>query len=73
MGWKNEHGETVPEDSYHFSVKATSASGENISTLPLIMGPVSAVRYDGGMAVLVIGKEEVSFSSVLEIGMFDDS
>ncbi|MBT7619248.1 MAG: hypothetical protein HN590_18375 [Calditrichaeota bacterium] len=70
---KNEHGETVPEDSYHFSVKATSASGENIPTMSLIRGPVSAVRYDNGMAVLVIGEHEVSFSSVLEIGMFDDS
>ncbi|MDP8237825.1 MAG: flagellar hook capping FlgD N-terminal domain-containing protein [Candidatus Hatepunaea meridiana] len=74
MDWdgKNEHGDTVPEDTYHFSVKATSASGNSISVMPIIMGTVSSVRYENGMAILVVGGEEVSFSSVLEIGMLNE-
>jgi len=69
---KNEQGETVSDDTYHFSVNATSANGDSVSAMPLTRGTVTAVRYDNGMAVLVIGEEEVSFSSVLEIGLFDE-
>jgi len=71
LNWdgKNEDGRTIPEGQYNFSVEATTAGGNPVSAIPLITGTVSGVRYENGMAVLMIEGKEVSFSSVLEIGM----
>lgn len=71
LSWdgKNQHGETVLEGTYHFSVKATDSSGNTISAITLIQGIISGIRYENGMAVLVVNDEEIPFSSVLEIGM----
>ncbi len=65
----NEHGEEMPEGDYTFSVSAKDASGGEITATELVVGLISAVRFESGSAMLVVGGREISFSNVLEIGL----
>lgn len=65
----NEHGEEMPEGDYSFTVKAKDASGIDVGARELVVGLISSVRFENGAAVLVVGGREISFSSVLEIGL----
>jgi len=62
-------GETVTSGNYTFEVEATNADGQEIYALPLIAGVVTSVRYDNGLAMLVIGDREIPFNSILELGV----
>ncbi len=70
LSWdgKNSEGQTVQEGTYHFTVEATGIDGNDISVTPLIVGTATGIRYEDGKAILMINGEEVSFSSVVEIG-----
>lgn len=65
----NDHGEDLPEGDYTFSVVAKDANGVEVNATELIVGLISAVRFENGSAMLVVGGREISFSSVLEIGL----
>ena len=59
----------MPEDTYQFSVTATDNSGNSVSVTPLIQGIISGVRFADGSAYLLIGNQEISFASVIEIAI----
>lgn len=66
---KNTEGQTVQEGTYHFTVEATDIGGNVISVTPLIVGNAAGIKYENGKSFLLIGGQEVPFSSVVEIGM----
>ncbi len=65
---KNTNGNTLPEGTYRFEVKATNTEGEEIPVTPIMFGIVTGVRYENGNAVLLLNNQSVNFASVLEIG-----
>ncbi len=65
----NEHGEELPEGNYTFSVSAKDAAEIEINAVELVVGLITAVRFEGGSAMLVVGGRDISFSNVLEIGL----
>ena len=69
---KNTEGQTVQEDTYYFTVEATGVDGNAISVTTLIVGNATGRRYENGRAFLLIGGQEVPFSSVVEIGVGND-
>lgn len=74
LSWdgKNTAGQTVQEDTYYFTVEATDVDGNAITVTPLIVGNATGIRYENGRAFLLIGGQEVPFSSVVEIGVGND-
>lgn len=66
---KNNNGVQMPDDTYQFSVTATDGNGNSISVTPLIQGIISGVRFADGSAYLLIGNQEISFGSVIEIAI----
>jgi flagellar basal-body rod modification protein FlgD len=70
---KNANGQELPQGEYHFTVKAVDTSGNDVAATTMIRGVVTGVRYEEGSAVLLIGRQEVPFTAVLEIGVTDDN
>jgi len=69
---KNTEGQTVQEDTYYFTVEATDVDGNAITVTPLVVGNATGIRYEDGRSFLLIGGQEVPFSSVVEIGVGND-
>ena len=64
---RNNNGTQLTEGEYHFSVEAVDASGNTIPSSTFVIGIINGVRYADGGAVFLIGSQEVSFSSIIEI------
>jgi len=65
---KNKQGERLPEGKYTFVVNATDSDGNSVGASTVSRGMVSAVKYEGGVAVLIVNGQEIKFADVLEIG-----
>jgi flagellar basal-body rod modification protein FlgD len=60
-------GNSLAEGIYTFSVSAMDSSGNSVDVSPFIRGRITGVRYEDGMAVLLIGDIAVNLSEVTEI------
>ncbi|KPL06204.1 hypothetical protein AMJ86_09475 [bacterium SM23_57] len=67
------NGNSLPEGVYTFSVSATDSSGNSVSVSPFIQGRITGVRYENGMAVLLIGDIAINLSEVTEISESEGS
>jgi flagellar basal-body rod modification protein FlgD len=65
---KNKQGERLPEGNYTFDVTAKDSDGNLVVASTISKGLVSAVKYQDGIAVLIVNGKEIKFSDVLEIG-----
>ena len=63
----DSNGNAMSEGVYTFSVSATDSNGNSIVASPFIQGRITGVRYENGMAVLLIGDIEINLSEVTEI------
>jgi len=66
---ESDNGEDFPDGNYYFSVKAEDGDGNNVGARALVVGLISAVRFEGGSAVLMVNGREIAFSDVIEIGV----
>jgi len=63
---KDQEGKTVPEGKYTFNVKVQD--GDSTQTLPtFIRGTITGVRYEEGVAYLLLGDLELSLGDVQKI------
>jgi hypothetical protein len=58
----------LPEGNYTFSVVAKDSDGNPVETSTISKGLVSAVKYQDGVAILIVDGKEIRFADVLEIG-----
>lgn len=65
---KNDQGENLPGGNYSFEVEATDNEGQEVSAVTVSRGLVSSVRYENGMAILVVNGEDINLADVIEIG-----
>jgi flagellar basal-body rod modification protein FlgD len=63
----DQNGNACDTGAYTFTVTATDVEGESVTVSPFIEGTITAVRYENGMAVLLIGDIELNLSDVTEI------
>ena len=67
---KDNDGNSVDRDqTYTFTVEAENARGETVQNMTFTTGPISSVRYENGVAILVINGEEFSLEDVIEVGV----
>ncbi len=66
---KSDSGEKLPPGTYHFQVVARNGEGATVASREIMVGLISAVRYENGQAILVVNGEEIPMSNVLEIGL----
>ncbi len=65
---KDQHGQPLEAGKYSFKVTARGGEeGEDLSVTTFIRGTISGVRYDDGVARLLIGKLELGLGDVLQI------
>ncbi|HDR05089.1 MAG TPA: hypothetical protein ENN84_07585, partial [Candidatus Marinimicrobia bacterium] len=64
---KDNDGKSLSDGNYTFELKATDASGNAVSSQSFVEGYVDSVRYDSGMAKLLINGKEIAFSAILEL------
>ena len=64
---KNNAGIDLAPGQYSYEVHATTLSGAEVSVENRVIGNVESIKYEDGMAYLVIGGYEVDLSSIIEI------
>jgi flagellar basal-body rod modification protein FlgD len=69
MEWdgKDNDGKSLSDGNYTFEVKATDPEGNAVGAKTYVEGFVESVRYDSGMAKLLINGKEIAFSAILEL------
>lgn len=65
---ENNQGERMPDGSYTFSISARDESGNMVDAATISRGYVTSVKYEDGIAVLLVNGREIKFNDVLEIG-----
>jgi flagellar basal-body rod modification protein FlgD len=65
---ENDQGEQMPDGSYTFGVSARDKDGNIVEASTISRGYVSSVKYENGIAILMVNGREIKFSDVLEIG-----
>ncbi len=65
---KNNNGAMQPNGNYTFVVTAKDAQGNEVTSTPVIHGKVTAVRYTGTTAYLVVNGAEVPVNTVTDVG-----
>ncbi len=70
--WDGEgHNGTLPPGDYTFSLTASNVAGDEIATDTITMGLIEAVRYGKSGAIFVVNGDEIPFSMVMELGVFN--
>ncbi len=64
---KDDSGSAVSAGSYTFSVSATDAQGNAVTSTPFVLGLVEGVKYTSSGASLLVNGAEINFSDVQEI------
>jgi len=64
---QDSNGNAMPDGVYTFTVSATGSNGASVTASPFVQGRITGVRYENGMAVLLIGDLEINLSEVTEI------
>ena len=63
----NTAGTALPSGAYSFNVTAQDASGNSVTTTPLIKGTVSGVDMSGATPMLNIGNVEINLTDVTSV------
>jgi flagellar basal-body rod modification protein FlgD len=63
----DEQGHTVPDGSYRIKAVATGSQGEVIGLTLYQTGMVTSVKYEGGVAYLLLGEQKVQTGQVLQV------
>jgi flagellar basal-body rod modification protein FlgD len=64
---KNQIGETVPDGTYTFKVKAVDVKGESIPVSSSMIGTVSGISFENGVTYINIGSERIALSDIFAI------
>jgi flagellar basal-body rod modification protein FlgD len=64
---KDEQGNTVPDGTYTVKAVATGSQGEVIGVTLYQTGTVTGVKYEGGVAYLLLGEQKVQMGQVLQV------
>jgi flagellar basal-body rod modification protein FlgD len=64
---KDEQGRAVPDGTYTVKAIATSPQGEAVGVTLYQTGKVTGVKYDGGVAYLLLGEQKVQMGQVLQV------
>lgn len=64
---KGDSGESLAAGRYRISIAASDGSGAPVSAATGTIGEVSALRFRGGVAYVVVGGREVPIDEVIEI------
>ncbi|HVP67262.1 MAG TPA: FlgD immunoglobulin-like domain containing protein [Anaeromyxobacteraceae bacterium] len=66
---KDGNGNSLPAGTYNVAVTAARADGQTVTASPLVQGKVTAVTFgsSGASQVLLVGGQQVSLSSVVQI------
>ncbi|MCL5035330.1 MAG: flagellar hook capping protein [Bacteroidetes bacterium] len=64
---KDDTGASVPAGNYTFSVTATDAQGNPVTSSSYLLGTVQGVKFDSNGPSLLVNGSEVPFSDVQEI------
>jgi flagellar basal-body rod modification protein FlgD len=63
---KLENGETAPDGNYSITVTPTDGN-DDLAFTTLMTGPVEGLRYEGNMAVVIIGGVEYYVSDIYKV------
>ncbi|NOZ08257.1 MAG: flagellar hook assembly protein FlgD, partial [FCB group bacterium] len=63
----NDNGDACDAGDYTFSVRAENDQGVSVSTTTYLTGVIESVKFENGMAMLIVNGQEVPFSQVLEV------
>jgi flagellar basal-body rod modification protein FlgD len=64
---EDQNGTACAEGAYTFTVTAVNSAGNAVTTSPFVQGQITGVRYENGMAMLLIGNLAINLSDVTEI------
>jgi flagellar basal-body rod modification protein FlgD len=64
---KDDQGRTVPDGTYTIKAAATGSKGEPVGVTLYQTGTVTGVKYEGGVAYLLIGEQKVQMGQVLQV------
>jgi len=64
---KNDAGQVLPPGTYTFAVKATNATGQNVTATTLVQGKVDGVSLEGTVPVLSLGGIDVSLDDIINV------
>jgi flagellar basal-body rod modification protein FlgD len=64
---KNDAGIALAPGTYSYEVNANTLSGSDVSVEKRVVGKVESVKYEDGMAYLVVGGYKVDLSSIIQI------
>jgi flagellar basal-body rod modification protein FlgD len=64
---KDRNGNTVPDGTYTFEIKAEDKDGQEIKVNTYSKGIVSGVIFENGVTYLVVGNQRVSINDVVQI------
>jgi flagellar basal-body rod modification protein FlgD len=69
----DDSGTKVAGGQYTFSVSATDNAGNVVGAQTRIVGIVESVRYEDNQGYLIIGRQRISMSDIIQINLPDDS
>jgi flagellar basal-body rod modification protein FlgD len=64
---KDDQGKSVPDGTYTVKASATDANGKAVGVTVYQTGTVTGVKYEGGVAYLLIGEQKVQMGQVLQV------
>ncbi len=63
----NDDGFACDAGDYTFTVRARDDQGASVSATTYLTGMIESVKFENGMAMLIVNGQEVPFSQVLEV------
>jgi len=63
----DDDGNACGTGDYTFSVAAKDDQGDPVSAATYLKGVIESVKFENGMAMLVVNGHEIPFSQVLEV------
>ncbi len=64
---RDDKGKLLDDGSYSYEVTATNSAGDTITASKRVIGVVDSVKYQDGMAYLIVGGYKISLSTIIEI------
>ncbi len=64
---ENNDGSPLAPGSYSYEVHASTAAGEEIAVEKRVIGRVESVKYQDGMAYLIVGGYKIDLSTIIEV------
>lgn len=64
---RDDKGKLLDDGNYSYEVTAINAAGDTITASKRVIGVVDSVKYQDGMAYLIVGGYKISLSTIIEI------